>query len=90
VQVTAGLYVHVEDVAAGVSEAGQVILRPLDHEVHVQRDIHRFAYSGDNQRPKCDHRHEVPIHDVQVDVVGARGNRFPHLVANASEVRGED
>ena len=45
---------------------------------------------GDDERTHADVRHEVAVHDVDVQPAHARRERVLHLLTEAAEIGGED
>ena len=87
------LDVHGHGVRARPGELGQVALRPLDHQVHVEdRAVRRRqgAQGLDHLRADAQVGHEVPVHDVDVDAAHARFEGLGDVLAQAGEVRRED
>ena len=58
-------------VRAGLEEGPKVPLRLRQHQVHVKELVREFINCADDVRPKRDVRHEVAVHDVEVEHVGA-------------------
>ena len=75
-----------EDGGARVGEWLNKPLRLDDHEVHVERQRGAPAHRLDDLRAEREIRHELAIHDVDVNPVGAAGLAHRDLVAQASEV----
>ena len=55
---------------AGTHERFDVPVRVLDHQVHVERNLRHLPDRHDHRRPHCQVRHEMAVHDVDVDQVG--------------------
>src|SRR5207302_3399182 len=51
---------------------------------------HLLKQSRDDERPDCDRRHEMTVHDVDVDDACSRREHLAHLLAQAAEISGED
>ena len=75
VQVRARLGVHADEVGAGLRVGADPALGILDHEMHVERQRGRALDGLDDHRADRQVRHEVTVHHVDVDVVGARRSR---------------
>ena len=70
VQVRRRLRVDRDVVGARLGEGGDVALRPLDHQVDVEERAGGVDLLGqrlDDERAHRDRRHEVAVHDVDVD-----------------------
>ena len=82
--------VHRQHRRAGVGECLDVAIRIRDHEMDVER--HRGdAFDGSNdRRPDRDVRHEMTVHHVDVNQVGAASLGCRDRVAEGGEVGGED
>ena len=84
-RVGAGLGVHGDVARAGLGVAGRPALRVLDHQVAVERygadRLHRLHH----RQAEGQVRHEVRVHDVEVQPVGI-GDALD-LVGEAGEVR---
>jgi hypothetical protein len=57
-----------------------VALGPLDHEVDVEQDV-EVAQRLDRLGPHRQRRHEMAVHDVDVDDLGAGLDHLAHLLA---------
>ena len=88
--VRGGLDVHGHIGRAGIHEPSDPGLRPVDHEVDVQRQARRPPQVGHHLRPECEIRHEVPVHDVDVEPVRPTGLRRGGGVGQSSEIGGQD
>jgi hypothetical protein len=75
---------------AGPDEHLDEQLRPLDHQVRLDRQSGRFAHRFDDQRAECQVRNEVPVHNVDLDPIGAGGFCFSNLIAEPARVGRED
>ena len=79
--------------APGLGEGLDLALGLGDHQVDVDRAAGRVDLVGDrgeDQRPDRDRRHEVPVHDVEVDHPGAGVHHLVDLLAEPGEVGRED
>ena len=72
--------------ANAVDEAG----RRRDHQVDVERLLRVRADGAHDRRADGDVGHEVAVHDVDVDPVGAGGIDGADLLAERGEVGGEN
>src|SRR5262249_53981886 len=73
IQMPADLDVNGQPVRATVDEGAQVAAGVDDHQVHIERQARRSAYRGDDDGPEGNVRHELSVHDVDVDAVDAAG-----------------
>ena len=88
-EVAGRLDVDRDPVRAGVQVFRKRPLRVLDHQVDVEGQPRGLAQRPDDRRADRQVRHEVAVHDVDVDDVGSA--RFDHRqgVRQAGEVRGQ-
>ena len=86
VHVGACLHMHGDDVGAGLGEGFEVGIARRDHQVHVERllgnrpdRLHHVGADGDIG-------HEVPVHHVDMDPVGAGGFDCADFIAQFGEI----
>jgi hypothetical protein len=80
-------------VGARLREVWDVTFGALDHQVHVDdptRVVHLVGQRVDDQRAHRDRRHEMAVHDVDVDRPRARVHHRRDLLAQAREVGCQD
>jgi hypothetical protein len=77
-----------DDIGAGLDEIGDVAVGIFYHQVDVQGERSYAAHCLNNQGADGDVGDKVPIHDVDVDVVGTGGFNGPDLFAEAGEIGG--
>jgi hypothetical protein len=58
--------------------------------MHFERQLRHALQRGDDGRPDRDVRHEMAVHDVDVQQIRAAGFHARHFVRQAREVGGED
>ena len=75
---------------AGPGERFDVAIGVADHQVHVERHLGDALERRDDRRADGDVRHEVPVHDVDVDQVGAAALDGGDRVAERREIRGQN
>ena len=88
-----GLDVERDAVRARLGELGDVALGALDHQVDVDVAagvVDLVGERGDDRRAHAERRHEVAVHDVDVDRARARVEHRGDLLAEAREVGRED
>jgi hypothetical protein len=93
VHVRRGLDVHGDRVGPRRGEALDEALRPLHHQVNVEPApglLHRLPDRFDHRKADRDRRHEVPVHDVDMDDPRAGVHDRPNLLPKPEEVSGED
>ena len=90
VKVRPGLRVDGDDVGAGLGESIEERVDRRDHQVDVERlgrvRAERFHDGGPDRQVG----HEMAVHHIDVDPVGAGLIDRTHFLAKAGEVRGED
>ena len=88
-QVGAYLNVDGDDVGAGLGELLDILLRRFYHQVHIEREIGVRADGCYHQRANGDIGHEVPVHDIYVNIIGTCPGGFDDLLAQPTEVGGK-
>ncbi len=68
-------------------EGLDVLIGVGDHQVHVQRNGGHAVHRLHDRRPHRQVRHEVPVHDVDVQQVGSATLDRRDLLAQRGEVR---
>ena len=61
-----------------------------DHQMNIERLRGMAPQRADRGGPHGDVRHEMAVHHVDMDPVGAGGIDRAHLLAEPREIRGED
>ena len=69
--VRAGFRMHGDDVGAGVAEGLDVRIDRRNHQMHVERQLRVRADRLHHARADRDVGHEVAVHDIDMDHVGA-------------------
>ena len=90
VQVRQHFDVHRHHRRAGVRERLDVAVRVLDHQVHVERHPRDALERPHDRRADRDVRHEMAVHHVDVNEIGAAALDRRDRVAERREVGGED
>ncbi len=85
--VVLGLDVHGDQIGPGVDEALEVMIRPGNHQVRVEKDPARPVGRRHHLRAEGDVVHEVAIHHIQVHPVRPRSHRAPDFAADVGEIR---
>ena len=85
----ADLDVHRAAVGPGLGEGFEVATRFGHHQVAVEVERCVAAQRGHHGRTDRHVRHEVPVHDVDVEPVGRRSD-FAHLLGQEAEVGRQD
>ena len=88
--VVIALHVDREIVDPRLREGRHEMLRVGDHQMRIEGDLRQGPDRRDDGGPHREVRHEVPVHHVDVEQVGARVRGFLHLFAEPVEPRGQD
>jgi len=75
---------------AGLGEGLEEAERLDDHEVHVEREPGHAVQRLDDQGSEREVRHELAVHDVHMEEVGARALDARDLLRELREVGRED
>ena len=84
----AGFDVHGDEVGARLGEGFQIRIARRDHQMHVERLFGVRTDGLHHVGADRNVRHEMSVHDVDVDPVGAGGVDGAHLVTKLGEVGG--
>ena len=85
-----GFGMHCDDVGAGLRELGDVGVDRRNHQVHIKGQRRAVAQGRDHIGADRNVRNEMAVHDIDMDVIGARFVNGLHFVAEAREICGED
>jgi hypothetical protein len=85
-----GLDVDREVIGARIGISRDPVLRALDHEMDVERQVGALPQVRDHFRSEGEVRNEVSVHNVDVDPVGARGLGLRDRLAEGTEIGRED
>ena len=88
VEVGRRLGVDDEEIAAGVDVLGRQQVRVGDHEVRLEPHVGVGPAGGDHVGSEREIRHEVAVHDVPLDAIGAGFAQPSTLLAEVGEVGG--
>ena len=80
------LDMHGDDVAAGFRERGEIGIARLDHEMAVEGLIGTRPQRLDHRRAERDVGDEMPVHHVEMNPVGVRGDDVLDFLAELGEV----
>ena len=64
-----GFDVDRDRIGSGLEEARKVMVRPFDHEMHVERELGVFADGRDDRGPEGNVVDEMAIHDVAMNPI---------------------
>ena len=76
-------------IGARLDENLDVLLRLADHQVRVERQLGDLAHRFENRHAHRKIRHEVAVHHIEVEQVGARTLDRANLVAETREIGGQ-
>jgi hypothetical protein len=79
-----------DGIRAGLEEARQIMIRMLDHEMHVERELRVFTDGRDDRGPEGNVIDEMAIHDVEMKPIRARFFDAVDLGFKVREIRGKD
>ena len=82
----AGLGVNGDDIGAGRGKVLDVWIGGRDHQMHIEGFGGMGAQGADHRRPNGDIGHEMPIHHIHVDIIGARPVDQTNFLAQLGEV----
>ena len=88
-EVRAGFPVHRHRVGTGLGEGAQVALGLADHEVDLEGEVGLAAKRPQGVGPEGEVGHEVAVHDVDVEPVGAAPLQPVDRLRQPAEVSGE-
>ncbi len=86
VHVRTGLDMHGDDVGAGFGEGIQIGIARRDHQMHVEALLADRADRLHHARADRDVGHEMAVHDIDMDPVGAGGLDATDFVTQFGEV----
>ena len=86
----AGLDMHGDDVGAGLGEGFEIGIAGRDHQMHVERLLGERAQRLHHVRADGDVGHEMAVHHVDMDPVGAGGLDRADFLAQFGEVGRKD
>ena len=84
------LEVHDQVIRARLRELLEEAQRIRHHEVHVQGKRCELAHGADQDGAEGEVGHELPVHHVDVQEIGARARDGPDLILQPREIGGED
>src|SRR4051794_15116204 len=82
--------VNEDRIRAGLGKSVEIAIRLFNHEMGFKRQLGDWANRLDDNRPHADIRHEMAVHDIDMNAISAGLVRFTNLFAEAGEVGGED
>ena len=88
--VRAGFDMHSDDVGARFGEGLEIRIARRDHQMHVERFLGVRPDRFDDIRADRNVRHEMTVHDVDMNPVSAGSIDRAHLLAELREIGSED
>ena len=85
-----GFRMDADEVGAGLGEGLQIGVGRGDHQVHVEGDGGVLPQRLHDHRAEADVGDEMPVHDVEVQPVGAGGGDGARFLAQPGEIGGEE
>ena len=79
-----------QDIRPGGDEVLDVLVRVGDHQMYVERQARHFAQRLDDRRADRDIRHEMPVHDVDMDIIRAGGLGLGDIARKICKIRRKD
>ncbi len=86
VQMPAGLLMHRYPIDSGFGECRNELVRILDHQVAIQRQIGHLAQRFYNRRPDRKIGNEVAVHDIDMDDTRPALACGAYLLAQSSKI----
>ena len=90
VQMAASLDLDRDHIGSRLGEGGDELVRILDHQVAVERQIGNGPDRFDDRRAEGDVGDEMAVHHVHVDNGAATGCGSADLISKMREVCGQD
>jgi len=78
------------DVGASLGEGLDIGVDGIDHQMNVENPVGMRTQRFHHARPEGDVGHEVSIHHIEMNPVGAGGGDIAHFLAEPGEIGGED
>ncbi len=79
-----------KDIGAGGGKLRNVTVGVFDHQMHVEGEVRHLAQGGNHRWADGDVGHEMTIHDIDMQIIGAAGCKGAYFLAETGEVGGED
>ena len=89
-QMRPGLGMHQQVVGAGIGECRDEGIDRRNHQMHIERQLGVRAQAAQDGRAEADVRHEMAVHHVEMQPVGARRLDRRHFVSQSSEIGRKD
>ena len=79
-----------DEIGAGLRESVEIGIAGRDHQMHVEEEFGMRPQRRDDRRPDRDVRHEMTVHHIDMDPVGAGGGDGADFFAEIGEIGGQD
>ena len=86
IEMPAGFLVHRYPVDSGFGKCGNEVVRILNHQVAVQRQLGNLPQRLHHRRPDREVGNEVPIHNIDMDDAGSASAGGDHLLAQPRKI----
>ena len=73
-----------------IAKRADIAVRPVDHEMHIQKHLRMLAHRFHNRNADRDIGHENTVHHVYMDVVCAAGLDLCNIITERAKVCRED
>ena len=90
VQVNGALLVHDHRVGAGFCKRFEITVGLGDHQVNFKGDRAQRPEPAHDHRPERNIRDEMPVHDVDMNPIGSRGDNLLNLVRQVGQIGRKD
>ena len=84
------LDVEHDQIRTGIAKRADVAMRPVDHEMHIQKHRRMLAHGLHDRNADRDIGHKNAVHYVNMDIVRAAGLDLTDVLAECAKVRRED
>ena len=80
------LDMHDHAIGAGIGKSLEIRVGRCDHQMHIEEFVRQRPDGAHDLWPDRDVRDEMPVHDIDMNPVGAGGDNRAHLLAEPREV----
>ena len=82
-----GFHMHTDHIRPRLDETLQVMIRPRDHEVHIEKDVIELVHALHQRRAEGDIVDKMAIHHIEVHPVRPCSHSPLHLCFQAGKIR---
>ena len=79
-----------DQVRTGIAKRADIAMRPVDHEMHIQKHLRIPTHGLHDRNADRDIRHKNAVHHVNVDIVRTAGLNLANVLTKRAEVRREN